>query len=651
MADLTNRNADETVPDIATWGSGNVLETGEGTVKVDLDDKASLSFVNDKTPRSVKEFGAKGDGSTDDTDAIQNAIDFCSDNGFVCFFPEGEYKLLSPILIKTSHVHIEGASKKLSRFIGTPDGGFISFVPDLGEVIEDITIKSIGINAVGFTDSNGLSSIHQNGYIRHQSAGNIKDVLIEDVDMVGDIDSRSMIVFIDRDLVSEGINRRIWFNRVTINSKTNVRAYGIVNRRATADYWVTNCQIRLTTDALNGIGVYGDTVNFFIYGNKVQDCGHSAIAVSPAQRGIIANNIVRDVPFDDNDAEGGIEIEMKDNHEGETPSRDITVTGNYILNCYWGIFVRDSDDEGRICENITISGNVVKNSPDTGIHLMNVKNISVVGNIIDQRGESDGHGIVIEKNVTNATFSDNIIEGCHQGHCVDVRGSLSSERIKFHKNTIIKRGDNSVSVNFGCKGNLWFTANHLDIRHENTTPPSAIKIENSNDIARNFYINDNVITANVSGGVIVKTNNIDKFSISGNQFNRFSTMQGGNNEAIRIEVGATQGNISQNRFEDGYDRCIILTVGGHEGVIINDNNCEGGGYNSREVIRVNVGSSGGIDSKLIIISGNLIQKSDGDGIVSDANESIIQNNIVRNITGTAIINNGSDTLVDNNLTD
>jgi len=46
MADLTGRNADETKPDIATWGTGNVLETGEGTVKVDLDDKASLSAIN-----------------------------------------------------------------------------------------------------------------------------------------------------------------------------------------------------------------------------------------------------------------------------------------------------------------------------------------------------------------------------------------------------------------------------------------------------------------------------------------------------------------------------------------------------------------------------------------------------------------------------
>jgi len=45
MADLTGRNADETKPDIATWGSGNVLETGEGVVKVDLDGKVAISDI------------------------------------------------------------------------------------------------------------------------------------------------------------------------------------------------------------------------------------------------------------------------------------------------------------------------------------------------------------------------------------------------------------------------------------------------------------------------------------------------------------------------------------------------------------------------------------------------------------------------------
>jgi len=54
MADLTGRNADETKPDIATWGTGNVLETGEGVVKVDLDGKASLSGAAIQTKSTMK---------------------------------------------------------------------------------------------------------------------------------------------------------------------------------------------------------------------------------------------------------------------------------------------------------------------------------------------------------------------------------------------------------------------------------------------------------------------------------------------------------------------------------------------------------------------------------------------------------------------
>jgi len=100
MSDLRGRNADETVPDIATWGTGNVLETGEGTVKVDLDGKASLSQLDDKASLSAV-FVAASDApeeqkrgadfvcdGVDDHVEIQQAIDKAGVGG-TCIFTKG----------------------------------------------------------------------------------------------------------------------------------------------------------------------------------------------------------------------------------------------------------------------------------------------------------------------------------------------------------------------------------------------------------------------------------------------------------------------------------------------------------------------------------------------------------------------------------
>jgi len=52
---------------------------------------------------SVRAFGAKGDGRSDDTDAVQLAIDFSRDNMLVCWFPTGDY-LVSRTL-RGYHLH------------------------------------------------------------------------------------------------------------------------------------------------------------------------------------------------------------------------------------------------------------------------------------------------------------------------------------------------------------------------------------------------------------------------------------------------------------------------------------------------------------------------------------------------------------------
>lgn len=53
---------------------------------------------------SVKDFGAKGDGSTNDATAIQNALDSLSETGGTIYFPYGVYRITSPILFYSNQV-------------------------------------------------------------------------------------------------------------------------------------------------------------------------------------------------------------------------------------------------------------------------------------------------------------------------------------------------------------------------------------------------------------------------------------------------------------------------------------------------------------------------------------------------------------------
>jgi hypothetical protein len=67
--------------------------------------------------KNVKDFGARGNGSTDDTAAIQAAVNrtgfpYSSDNRGTVYFPTGTYRLTGPITWETPSMHI--------RFLGEP---------------------------------------------------------------------------------------------------------------------------------------------------------------------------------------------------------------------------------------------------------------------------------------------------------------------------------------------------------------------------------------------------------------------------------------------------------------------------------------------------------------------------------------------------
>jgi hypothetical protein len=56
---------------------------------------------------NVKDFGAVGDGSTDDTDAITRAINACPDRQAV-LLPAGRYRVTQRIFIRNKPIAIKG---------------------------------------------------------------------------------------------------------------------------------------------------------------------------------------------------------------------------------------------------------------------------------------------------------------------------------------------------------------------------------------------------------------------------------------------------------------------------------------------------------------------------------------------------------------
>lgn len=111
------------------------------------------TFVN------IKDYGAKGDGVTDDSPFIQNAIDFVASQsqGGTIFVPEGTYKIGS-VLTLSSNVHVLGAGADNSIFLVndgytappfTMEGTVSSEVNILGDYDEgDVTIDTISAHGV-----------------------------------------------------------------------------------------------------------------------------------------------------------------------------------------------------------------------------------------------------------------------------------------------------------------------------------------------------------------------------------------------------------------------------------------------------------------------------------------------------------------------
>jgi hypothetical protein len=101
---------------------------------------------------SVEEYGATGDGVTDDTTAIQNTIDAAGEGNTV-YLPNGSYLITVPLTISYNSISIEGENRSSTIIKADPsftggNGGVLEF--DAG--VSNIEVRDLYINCYKYAD-------------------------------------------------------------------------------------------------------------------------------------------------------------------------------------------------------------------------------------------------------------------------------------------------------------------------------------------------------------------------------------------------------------------------------------------------------------------------------------------------------------------
>ncbi len=116
---------------------------------------------------NVKAYGAKGDGITDDTAAIQSVIDLLPINGGVIYFPTGRYELSNTLIIKKHGVTLQG-----SKFVST-------FADQINQQPGDIGTSVIEASStLGFPNNTPIVQAGELGTSKMWTGGGVYDLVL-----------------------------------------------------------------------------------------------------------------------------------------------------------------------------------------------------------------------------------------------------------------------------------------------------------------------------------------------------------------------------------------------------------------------------------------------------------------------------------------
>jgi hypothetical protein len=385
-------------------------------VKSDTLNRLSLvGHNNDGTHKAwadVMEYGALGDDSTDDTAAIQAAVDTGKD----VFIPRGTFKVTSVITLTTASQTIWGLGERsYIKGTGANQNVFTASGVD-GIKVYNVKIEAPSTKS-GMSDGCGIYFINcdrvnilENLFTGGRSAGvQLKDCNYGSV--CGNKFISSVVVPATDDHTQAGYDIYLTYssshNRVIGNVCISGIGVGIgvqtITESDTADFNTIVGNI-VRDQPQYGIMLYRLNVADTLYNNVIAnntvanisgDVEHSTagfvygagIYVQGAEYTAVNGNTIYNTNTNDN-----IVFQLAPGAIGVTNCRNVTITGNVIRDPEWyGICCQDVGELGMADGKATITGNVIENSTKKdGILLQDFPRATVTGNTVNSCA---GHGI------------------------------------------------------------------------------------------------------------------------------------------------------------------------------------------------------------------------------------------------------------------
>lgn len=366
----------------------------------------SAASIRSSNVLDVRSYGATGDGSTDDTTAIDTAIGDLSANDTLYFSP-GTYRVTAALSFLPADILITGPGK-------------IQLDASANHLLFRVSGKD-NVRIEGLSIDCGTTAGASNNPIRFTASSTgcaVRGCQINDA-------HTAILVDASTDCVIEG------------NVLTNTTVYGILFQGVASNCVVTGNTIVGGSDTTNAIYLLGDgggdCVDNVVSSNAIRGTTGAGILLRKADRNLISGNVVRSA--------GGHGIHL--NNE----SNDNSICGNVVTgSTNNGIFV---DGATTASDNTTISANHVTGSGDWGIKLDTARYSVVTGNNCHDNGAAEG-GIQLDDS-NECAVSGNTIRSEATG--IQVVNSAADNNL-IAGNVVSTCTTTGVSVGAGCDNTI-----------------------------------------------------------------------------------------------------------------------------------------------------------------------------------------------------